>query len=334
MANPITITSDTVVKIAVRRGLDADRRNIILSSGELGYAIDTNRLFIGDGFTVGGYPVGNINFGIQYGKLNYTSIAQVGDIIFDTSDYTLYSYSSTTSGWFNIHPRFDNLSIIKIGNTWSVNPLVLSGVALSAVAAISAVNTLSAKWIYGWDNLRFMAGQSIKANYNTALGVTGSGSDLVVGGPYPQFVGNTGSTGLTAISLSAGNGMSLLSGGKYLTFALNGTYRGNFTLTGDLSASGDVIAYATSDERLKDNVKPIPSALDKIDKITGVTFDWNVDLQSTYTGHDVGVLAQEIEAVLPEAVVTRADGYKAVKYEKIVPLLIQAIKELKAEINK
>ena len=66
------------------------------------------------------------------------------------------------------------------------------------------------------------------------------------------------------------------------------------------------------------------------DKISGVEYDWNTSLQTTYIGHDVGVLAQEIEEILPEAVVTRPDGYKAVKYEKLIPLLIQAIKELKA----
>jgi hypothetical protein len=334
MANPLTITSDTVVKVIVRKGLDADRQNIILSSGELGYSIDTNRLFIGDGFTIGGWPVGSVCYGASFNKLNYTSIAQTGDIIFDTSDYTLYTYGGSVSGWFNIHPHFDNLSIIRIGNTWAVNPLVLSGVALTAVNAITTVQTYSAQWEYGYNNLAFMPGQSVKANYKTTLGSTGSGSDIILSGPYPQFVGNTGISGLTAISLSAGNGIQYLSAGGYLTIGLNGVYNGNYTVTGNISANGDIIAYATSDNRLKNNVTPITSALEKIDKITGVEYDWNTSLQSTYTGHDVGVLAQEIETVIPEAVVNRPDGYKAVNYEKIIPLLIQAIKELKAELNK
>jgi hypothetical protein len=51
-------------------------------------------------------------------------------------------------------------------------------------------------------------------------------------------------------------------------------------------------------------------------------------------GHDVGVLAQELEKVLPEVVTTRDSGYKAVKYEKIIPLLVEAIKELQAEVQK
>jgi hypothetical protein len=334
MAAPLTITSDTVVKVIVRKGLDADRRNIILSSGELGYSIDTNRLFIGDGFTIGGWPVGNICYGATFGKYNYTSIAQTGDLIFDTADYTLYTFNGPTSGWINVHPHFDNLSIIRIGNTWAVNPLVLSGIALSAVEAVTTVQTYSAEWIYGYNNLAFMAGQSVKANFKSTLGTNGSGSDLIVGGPYPQFVGNTGSSSLTAITLSAGNGIQYLSAGVRLTIGLNGTYNGDYTITGNLSANGDIIAYATSDSRLKDNVKPITSALEKIDRISGVEYDWNTSLQSTYTGHDIGVLAQEIEEILPEAVITRSDGYKAVKYEKLVPLLIQAIKELKVTVNK
>ena len=53
----------------------------------------------------------------------------------------------------------------------------------------------------------------------------------------------------------------------------------------------------------------------------------------SYKGHDVGVIAQEIEEVLPEVVTTRDNGYKAVKYEKIVPLLIEAIKEQQEQID-
>ena len=59
---------------------------------------------------------------------------------------------------------------------------------------------------------------------------------------------------------------------------------------------------------------------------------WN-DKQSTYKGKDVGVVAQEIQSVLPEIVAGRANGYLGVKYEKIVPLLIESIKELKQEID-
>ena len=111
---------------------------------------------------------------------------------------------------------------------------------------------------------------------------------------------------------------------------------GATTFTTDNSAAcgftGDVIAFASSDEKLKDNLKPIENSLDKVFKLSGYEFDWN-DKQETYQGHDVGVIAQEVEKVLPEVVTTRDNGYKAVKYEKIVPLLIEAIKEQQKQIE-
>jgi len=105
-----------------------------------------------------------------------------------------------------------------------------------------------------------------------------------------------------------------------------------YGVTGNFS--GDVIAYASSDERLKENIKPIQEPVKKTKSISGVEFDWNETLQSIYKGHDIGVIAQEIEKVLPELVTTREDGYKAVKYEKIVALLIEAIKEQQSSIEK
>lgn len=111
---------------------------------------------------------------------------------------------------------------------------------------------------------------------------------------------------------------------------------------GQIWAQDNVIAYKTSDQRLKDNVVNIPDALSKVMAINGVTFDWNDDYIAEQGGedgyfvrkHDAGVIAQEVENVLPEAVGTKTTGYKAVQYEKIVPLLIEAIKELKAEIER
>ena len=113
----------------------------------------------------------------------------------------------------------------------------------------------------------------------------------------------------------------------------------NPTTVGLIEATNDIVAYYSSDERLKENIKPIPWALDKIQKINGVTFDWKplTEEQKIYIhgheGSDIGVIAQEIEKVLPEVVTTRDNGFKAVKYEKIVALLIEAIKEQQSEID-
>jgi len=112
------------------------------------------------------------------------------------------------------------------------------------------------------------------------------------------------------------------------------------TTNGRIDASNDIVAYSTSDERLKENVKTIDSSLSKVLQIRGVEFDWKELTEEEKKtihgneGHDVGVIAQEIEKVLPEVVTERENGYKAVKYEKIVPLLIEAIKEQSDTIEK
>lgn len=109
--------------------------------------------------------------------------------------------------------------------------------------------------------------------------------------------------------------------------------------SGRIDASNDVVAFSTSDERLKKYIKNIKNPLEKISKINGVTFEWKKTDEKmkkevhSFEGHDVGVLAQELEEVLPEVVATRDNGYKAVKYEKIVPLLIEAIKEQQKQID-
>jgi len=105
------------------------------------------------------------------------------------------------------------------------------------------------------------------------------------------------------------------------------------TVLGEIRAAGDITAYYSSDKRLKENIIPIADALGKLENIQGVEFDWiPKDGVHSHEGHDIGVIAQEIEMIAPEAVTTRDSGYKAVKYEKLVPVLIQAIKELKSRV--
>ena len=119
-------------------------------------------------------------------------------------------------------------------------------------------------------------------------------------------------------------------------FNSNGSFGGSANLTFDgtnlYAWQGDIVAYAASDKRLKNNISNISSPIEKIKQINGVNFEWS-DKQSTYTGKDVGVIAQDVEKVLPEVVTEREDGYLAVKYEKIIPLLIEAIKDQQKEIE-
>ncbi len=97
---------------------------------------------------------------------------------------------------------------------------------------------------------------------------------------------------------------------------------------------GDVVAYSASDKRLKENITPISNALDKVSKMGGYEFDWN-DKQTVWEDgkHDVGVIAQEVLECVPEAIKERKDGYLGVRYEKLIPVLIQAIKEQQTQIE-
>ena len=114
---------------------------------------------------------------------------------------------------------------------------------------------------------------------------------------------------------TAGNGMTL-SGTEFL---MSGSYTGSFT------ATGDITAY--SDESLKTNIQVIDGALGRVEAIRGVTFD-RIEDGSTSTG----VVAHELEAVLPEAVHTDVNGLKSVAYGNITGLLIEAVKELSAQV--
>ena len=101
---------------------------------------------------------------------------------------------------------------------------------------------------------------------------------------------------------------------------------GDTLLAGDLLCSGDIVAfYSTSDQSLKENISIIDNPIEKINQIQGIEFDWKENESLHNTGHDVGVIAQQVEQVIPEAVLTRKNGIKSVEYHKIIPLLIECI---------
>ena len=133
------------------------------------------------------------------------------------------------------------------------------------------------------------------------------------------------------LSTDGGGGISI---GNSTNVGIGGASTSNHQLMvyGNGVFQGDVVAYYTSDKRLKDNIKPIEDPIGKIKQIGGYSFDWN-DKQNTYEGTDFGVIAQEIEQVLPSLVQTREDGYKGVKYDKIVSLLIEVVKDQQKQID-
>jgi len=161
-------------------------------------------------------------------------------------------------------------------------------------------------------------------NGNAEANLTFDGSTLTVVGNI-----NTGQ-GATEIYLMNQN----LQTGNSVQFNGLGVGTAPSGVAGAILATNDVVAFASSDERLKENLEPIGSAIEKVGQLTGYTFDWipMPDIH-VHNGRDVGIIAQEVEKVLPELVSDRENGYKAVKYEKLTALLIQAVNEQQKQIE-
>ena len=144
-------------------------------------------------------------------------------------------------------------------------------------------------------------------------------------------------TGVVSGSIQVLGGSTIHSGssGDY-QFNSIGVGTAASTVAGEIRATADITAFYSSDIRLKENIHPILHALEKVKSISGNTYDWKegFDEIHSHKGNDIGVIAQEIEAVLPQIVTNRDNGYKAVQYEKIIPLLVEAIKELSAKIDR
>ena len=126
------------------------------------------------------------------------------------------------------------------------------------------------------------------------------------------------------------------------TFSLDVTGTSNFksTLTGTtisgslLRSSGDVVAYYSSDERLKNNIITIQNPIDKVKQLKGVEYEWN-GLQNTYASgsKDSGIIAQDVQKVLPQLVQENSNGYLGVRHDRLVGLLVESIKEQQTQIE-
>lgn len=146
------------------------------------------------------------------------------------------------------------------------------------------------------------------------------------------FVAESGSTARDSLDLGTSDDVQFNSFGV-------GTAAS--TTTGEIRATNDVTAFYSSDIALKENITNIPDPLEAIKKLNGVLFDWKKDYIDQRGGEDgyfvrkkdVGVIAQEVEKVLPEAVAQRPDGIKAVKYDRLTCLLIEAVKKLSNQVD-
>jgi hypothetical protein len=125
---------------------------------------------------------------------------------------------------------------------------------------------------------------------------------------------------------------------NYGIYAYGSDFSGYFTQA-DLVCTSDVVAFYSSDKRLKKNIVKIDNAVSKISTLNGITFEWNEKAPKSKryelvnNKRSAGVIAQDVQKVLPEAVKEREDGYLAIKYEQLIPLLIEGMKEQQGQID-
>jgi len=174
--------------------------------------------------------------------------------------------------------------------------------------------------------------QAYDAGLTDIAGLAVTDGNVIVGNGT-NWVAETGATARTSLGVGTTDDVQFDSFG--VGTAASGT-------TGQIRATDDVTAFYSSDAILKENVVNIPDPLEALKKLNGVLFDWKEDWIKKQGGEDgyfvrkkdVGVIAQEVEKVLPEAVAQRKDGIKAVKYDRLTCLLIEAVKVLSEKVEK
>jgi hypothetical protein len=247
----------------------------------------------------------------------------VGEIFIDTTKKTVVVMDGSTAGGY---------------------PLELQGAGTGATGAAGTNGATGSAGVNGatgsngTDGATGIAGATGSAGVDGASGATGSnGANGATGS-----AGVDGATGTAGVNGATGPGANQsLNTTSGVQFAALGIGTGTLGATGEIRATAEITAYYSSDERLKENILPIDNALGKLRQLKGVMFDWKDDVVAGKGGedgyfvrkHDTGVIAQEVEAVLPEVVAERADGFKAVRYEKLAGLIIQAINELADQVD-
>ena len=169
--------------------------------------------------------------------------------------------------------------------------------------------------------------------------IGGGGAIVSSGGTFGNI--QIGTTNDNTIDTKTGTGNLIIdSAGGTIDINDNVDISGNLVCGGTGTFTGDLIAFSSSDETLKENLVAIPNALTKVGLMTGYTYDWKAEKYNdtdhlTFVGEsDTGVIAQQVASLgLPGITTTREDGTMAVRYERLVPLLIEAIKELEARVK-
>ena len=204
-----------------------------------------------------------------------------------------------------------------------------------AQAAYDYANTVSA--ISGYSGYSGVSGYSGISGYSGNSTSGYSGFSGISG--YSGYSGVSGYSGFSGYSGPGANqSVNTSSDVQFDSLGVGISATGT---TGEIRATDNITAYTSSDKRLKENIEEIQNALDKLLKISGVHFNWSDDYIKSHNGEDgyfirkkdVGLIAQEIQEVLPEAVAQKQDGYLGLQYHKIIPLLVEAIKDINRRID-
>jgi hypothetical protein len=257
--------------------------------------------------------------------VNLTTINETASVIFSSGSNRFGDFGNDTHSFTGSVQISGSLTTIGASTATSFNGAInaTNGV-ISGSSQITA--TLPAGVVSGSSQVDATATTNFNSGIKTKLDAEGviSGSSQVT--RTLQQITDTGASTSNAITITNSTTSTSKTTGALIVTGGIGT-------SGDIFAGGDIVAYASSDIRLKTNLELISNPLHKINQIGGYSFEWNVDKQSIYSGKDYGVIAQEIEQILPELVDTRESGYKAVKYDKLISLLIEGIKELSKQVE-
>jgi hypothetical protein len=262
------------------------------------------------------------------GEVNAASGAIVGDLSVG-DDITLANTSNVI---------FSNTGISANATALTSNNLVVDHLQVGVAATLPDDTTLTASTL-GSANLTItnatkLTGAATAGTGNNVLQI-GNGANTVTI-DFANAAANGHLLAKTTNSYDIGSAAKSFRSGYFDTSVVVGDTVANTTavVSDFIYAKQDLVANYSSDQQLKDNVLKIDTALDKVNSLGGYSFTWNNNIGDMRAGTpDYGVIAQEIENVLPHAVDINSRGHKTVNYNSLIPLLIEAVKELTERVK-